>query len=162
MVQRIQSLYLIGVIVCQSLLFATALATFSGYDSSYNLSIFGFYKLTSAGAEQLLNYYTLMIVNVIIILFTWYIVMSYKNRRLQMRLASFNVLMLSAFIVLMFFDFDNANKFISEANNNNTKELSTTYGIGMALPVLSIILNIFAIRGIKKDDDLMKSADRIR
>ena len=35
-------------------------------------------------------------------------------------------------------------------------------GIGMFLPVVSIILLALANKAIKKDEDLVKSADRIR
>lgn len=162
MIQRIQSILMLGVAICQSLLFATALATFNGYNSSYNLSIFGFYKTTVGGEELLLNNYALMFVNLIIIIFSTYIIFNFKNRRLQMKLAGFNVLLISAFIVLMFFNFDNTKSFIALANSGADSQLKTTYGIGMVLPILAIILSILAIRAIKKDDDLVKSADRIR
>jgi predicted branched-subunit amino acid permease len=36
------------------------------------------------------------------------------------------------------------------------------YGIGIMLPSISILFIILAIRGIKKDERLIKSADRLR
>lgn len=162
MIQRIQSIYLLLVVICQSLLFATALATFSGYDSSFNLSLMGFYKLSSAGHEMLINSYALMAVNVVVILFSIFIIFSYKNRKKQIRFASFNILLICAFIVLMFYSFDNAKSFIDLSFNNQGAELSTTYGIGMILPFLSLVFNFMAIKGIRKDEELVKSADRIR
>lgn len=162
MIQRIQSIYLLLVVICQSLLFATALATFSGYDSSFNLSLMGFYKLSSAGHEMLINSYALMAVNVVVILFSIFIIFSYKNRKKQIRFAAFNILLICAFIVLMFYSFDNAKSFIDLSFNNQGAELSTTYGIGMILPLLSLVFNFMAIKGIRKDEELVKSADRIR
>lgn len=162
MIQRIQSIYLLLVVICQSLLFATALATFSGYNSSFNLSLMGFYKLSSAGHEMLINSYALMAVNVVVILFSIFIIFSYKNRKKQIRFASFNILLICAFIVLMFYSFDNAKSFIDLSFNNQGAELSTTYGIGMILPFLSLVFNFMAIKGIRKDEELVKSADRIR
>lgn len=35
-------------------------------------------------------------------------------------------------------------------------------GIGMFLPIVSIVLLVFANRAIKKDEDLVKSVDRLR
>ena len=35
-------------------------------------------------------------------------------------------------------------------------------GIGMFLPILAILLIVLANKAIKKDEDLVKSADRLR
>lgn len=35
-------------------------------------------------------------------------------------------------------------------------------GIGMLLPIVSIVLLVLANRAIKKDEDLVKSVDRLR
>ena len=40
--------------------------------------------------------------------------------------------------------------------------LNTSFGLGILLPVLSLILTYLAIRGIKKDQELLRSIDRIR
>jgi hypothetical protein len=62
----------------------------------------------------------------------------------------------------MFFGFDNAKSFLNISSTAQTAELSTTYGIGMMLPLLSLIFCLLAIRGIRKDEELVRSADRIR
>lgn len=162
MIQRIQSVYLLLIVIFQSLLFATALATFSSYETSFNLSLMGFYKLSSAGHELLINSYALMAVNILLILFTLFIIFSFKNRKKQMRFAAFNFLLLSGFIVLMFYSYDNAKSFLDLSFNNQGEELSTTFGIGMILPLLSLVCNFLALKGIKKDEELVRSADRIR
>lgn len=162
MIQRIQSVFLLLVVICQGLLFATALATFSTYETSFNLSLMGFYKLSSAGHEMLQNSYALMAVNIVVIIFTSIIIFSFKNRKKQIKLAAFNILLLCGFIVLMFYSYDNAKSFLDRSFNNQGAELSTTYGIGMILPLLSLVFNFLAIKGIRKDEELIKSADRIR
>jgi hypothetical protein len=162
MIQRIQSIYLLLVIVFQSLLFVTALATFNSYETSFNLSLMGFYKLSSAGHEMLINSYALMAMNLVVILFSAFIIFSFKNRKKQIKLAAFNFLLICTFIVLMFYSFDNAKSFLDLSLNNQGAELSTTYGIGMILPLLSLVFNFLAIKGIRKDEELVKSADRIR
>jgi len=162
MIQRIQSVYLLLIVICQSLLFATALATFSSYETSFNLSLMGFYKLSSAGNEMLINSYALMAVNVLVILFSVFIIFSFKNRKQQIKLAAFNFLLICGFIVLMFYAFDNAKSLLDNSYNTHGAELSTTYGIGMILPILSLIFNFLALKGIRKDEELVRSADRIR
>jgi hypothetical protein len=162
MIQRIQSIYLFLIVICQGLLFATALATFSSYETSFNLSLMGFYKLSSAGQEMLINSYALMAVNIVLILFSLFVIFSFKNRKKQIKLAAFNILLICGFIVLMFYSFDNAKSFLDRSFNNQGAELSTTYGIGMILPLLSLVFNFLAIKGIRKDEELVRSADRIR
>ena len=53
---------------------------------------------------------------------------------------------------------------INELNNTMPTEDKGNghYGIGAILPVFSLILLILALRGIIKDDKLVKSTDRLR
>jgi glucan phosphoethanolaminetransferase (alkaline phosphatase superfamily) len=162
MIQRIQSIYLMLIVICQSLLFATALATFTSYETSFNLSLMGFYKLSSAGNDMLINSYSLVVVNILVILFSLFVIFSFKNRKKQIKLAAFNFLLICSFVVLMFYSFDNAKSLLDNSYNTQGSELSTTYGIGMILPILSLIFNFLAIKGIRKDEELVRSADRIR
>jgi hypothetical protein len=39
---------------------------------------------------------------------------------------------------------------------------SDNYGIGAMLPSIAVLLFILAIRGIRKDENLIRSADRLR
>ncbi len=162
MIQRVQSIYLLLIAICQSLLFFTALATFTSYENSFNLSLFGFYKLSSSGNEMLINNYALMVVNVLMILFSIYIIFGFKNRKKQIKLTAFNFLLICAFIVLMFYSYDNAKNLLDSTFNDKPSDTSTTFGIGMILPLLSMVFNFLAMRGIKKDEEMVNSADRIR
>lgn len=162
MIQRVQSVYLLLVMICQATLFATSLATFSSYENSYYLGLTGFYKLSSAGEELLVNSYALMALDILIIVYSAVVIFSFKNRKKQIRLAGFNMLLLSGFILLMFFSFDNARSVLNISATAQTAELSTTYGLGMILPLLSLLFCFLAIRGIRKDEELIRSADRIR
>ncbi len=162
MIQRIQSVYLLLIAICQALLFTTALATFTGYDSSFNLSLMGFYKIGVAGHEMLLNSYALMAVNILIILLSVFIIFNFKNRKKQILFTAFNFLLICGFVVLMFYHYDNAKSLIDKAYNSSEAEISTTFGIGMMLPLLSIVFNFMALRALKKDEELVKNANRIR
>ena len=52
--------------------------------------------------------------------------------------------------------------FVYQSLNLSGETLVSEKGIGMFLPVVSIILLALANKAIKKDEDLVKSADRIR
>lgn len=164
MIQRVQSLFLLSATVCQIVLYFTALATFTSFDTVYNLSLFGFYKLTANGNVQLLNAYALFFINILVIALAVYTIFVYKNRKKQIKLASLNILLVCFFVVLIFYHFENA-KTLLLANQSNTDSAilpETTYGLGVIMPVISIIFHLLAIRGIRKDEALVRSADRIR
>lgn len=52
--------------------------------------------------------------------------------------------------------------FVYQSLNLSGETAVSEKGIGMFLPIVSIILLVLANKAIKKDEDLVKSADRIR
>ena len=76
----------------------------------------------------------------------------YKNRQLQFVLGRLNIIL--NFFLLGFFVYQSLN--LSGETSVSEK------GIGMFLPIVSIVLLVFANKAIKKDEDLVKSVDRLR
>ena len=76
----------------------------------------------------------------------------YKNRQLQFVLGRLNIIL--NFFLLGFFVYQSLNL------SGETSVLEK--GIGMFLPIVSIVLLVFANKAIKKDEDLVKSVDRLR
>ena len=76
----------------------------------------------------------------------------YKNRKQQFVLGRVNVIL--NLILLGLFVFWSLN--ISGESNISEK------GIGMVIPIVSIVLLVLANKAIKKDEDLVKSVDRLR
>jgi cytochrome c biogenesis factor len=76
----------------------------------------------------------------------------FKNRKLQFVLGRLNILL--NLILLGLFVYWSLN--ISGESNISEK------GIGMLIPVLSIVFLVLANKAIKKDEDLVKSVDRLR
>ena len=76
----------------------------------------------------------------------------YKNRMLQIRMTIFNSLLLVgyyiAFLAFYFALKNDANMF--------------RVGWALCLPLVSIILNILAVRAIGRDEVMVKAADRLR
>ena len=79
-------------------------------------------------------------------------VFSYKKRQTQFVYNRLNMIL--NFILL--------GLFVYQSLNLSGEASVSEKGIGMFLPVVSIILLALANKAIKKDEDLVKSADRIR
>jgi len=76
----------------------------------------------------------------------------FKNRKLQFVLGRVNILV--NFFLLGFFVYWT----LMVPGEMNISEK----GIGMFVPVISIVFLVLANKGIKKDEDLVKSVDRLR
>lgn len=76
----------------------------------------------------------------------------YKNRILQIRFTSFNSLILLGFYIAA----------ITFYIMMDTTQFSFRINWALCLPAISIILNLLAIRGIAKDEALVRAANRIR
>jgi len=79
-------------------------------------------------------------------------IFSYKKRQTQFVYNRLNMIL--NFILL--------GLFVYQSLNLSGETLVSEKGIGMFLPIGSIILLALANKAIKKDEDLVKSADRIR
>lgn len=79
-------------------------------------------------------------------------IFSYKNRKNQFVINRLN--MISNVILL--------GLFVYQSLNLSGESQLSEKGIGMLLPILSIVALVFANRAIKKDEELVKSVDRLR
>ncbi len=77
---------------------------------------------------------------------------SFKNRKFQFVLGRLNIIM--NFILLGFFVY----QLLMPPGESQISEK----GVGIFIPILSIVLLVLANRAIKKDEDLVKSVDRLR
>ncbi|MEH6761208.1 MAG: DUF4293 domain-containing protein [Maribacter arcticus] len=85
------------------------------------------------------------------ILAIWSIV-QFKNRKTQFVINRLNMI-LNVFLLGFF---------VYRSLNLSGEALVSEKGIGMLIPVFSIIFLVLANRAIKKDEDLVKSVDRLR
>ncbi len=79
-------------------------------------------------------------------------IFSFKNRKSQFMMGRLNIIL--NFILLGFFVYQSLN--LSGETKVSEK------GIGMFIPIISIVLLALANKAIKKDEDLVKSVDRLR
>lgn len=79
----------------------------------------------------------------------------YRNRKLQINLGKLSILLILVLLVIsVYFTFQDMQSIGSG--------YSIRPQIGAFLPFVSVLLLVFAVRGIKKDDKLVKSMDRLR
>jgi hypothetical protein len=81
----------------------------------------------------------------------------FKKRILQMRLNSFNIVLMLFQIIAMVAYF-----FYFKSNAVAEEALPTHISLPFALPIINIILTYLAIRAIGKDEALVRSLDRLR
>ncbi|MGO1585666.1 DUF4293 domain-containing protein [Mesonia sp.] len=136
MIQRIQSVYLFLIITVVAL-------------GSYFLSLWTNESGESVYAIDRLYIFGAFSVSSILALVTIFL---YKNRKLQFVVNRLNIIL--NFILLGFFVY-------WSLMVPGEMQISEN-GIGMFLPIISIVLLVMANKAIKKDEALVKSVDRLR
>lgn len=79
----------------------------------------------------------------------------FGDRKRQVRMSVMGIVANSSFISLMLFT-------VTRWQSETPPLLGGSYGIGSVLPVMSIILLVMAIIGIRRDEKLVRSVDRLR
>ncbi len=136
MIQRIQTIYLLlSAAVSAGLIFVLHLWT-----NSEDLPVF---------AKDEYLYLGLFLGSALLSLVS---IFSFKNRKFQFVLWRLNIIL--NFILLGFFVY----QLLMPPRESHISEK----GVGIFIPILSIVLLVLANKAIKKDEDLVKSVDRLR
>ncbi|MFW6327776.1 MAG: DUF4293 domain-containing protein [Bacteroidota bacterium] len=151
MIQRIQTIYLLFALIMMVLPFFIPYVEVMGQDGqTYHLMGQGIY--TEDG--QLLEYtYPTLIILAVSAIFSLVIIFLYKKRLLQLRLSVINLFLMLGSVVLMAY-------YLFQFHQNEPGLIR--YDFGFIFPVIAFILTILAFRAIKKDEILIRSAERIR
>lgn len=159
MIQRIQTIYLL---VAGLVLFGLFLFPYVHYNDLVGLGkdvkVTGVYG-TSAGLpthETGISYILQIIATVVIGLLPIFTIFKFKNRKTQIKLILLNVVLVILFAVWLYSSASGhlvtVNQFLGAA----------TIGVGFFLLPISIIFLSLALGAIRKDEKLIKSADRLR
>lgn len=155
MIQRIQTLYLLLIVVLTTVTLFSPVAGLQNADQAaiYEISYRGLLEKNTSGNQILANTWMLTALMGIVPILSFITILLYKKRLLQIRLIIFNLVMMAGFYGLMFIYLWQFGKSLD----------ATLYlEIPAAFPLVSIILSIMAIRAIGKDEALIKSLNRIR
>ena len=136
MIQRIQTLYLI----LSSGISAGLIFVFHLWTNTKGVKVFA------------LDDYMCLAVFLGSALLSLIAIFSFKNRKFQFVLGRLNILL--NFILLVIF--------VTQSLNLSGETNVSENGIGMLLPIFSIVCLVLANKAIKKDEDLVKSVDRLR
>ncbi len=136
MIQRIQTLYLVLVALCSGILpFVFSLWTIPGDHMVF-------------AKDNLLILAAFLVIAVLAII----AIFLFKKRQHQFVLNRLNMI-LNLFLLGFF---------VYRSLNLSGETAVSEKGIGMLIPVFSIVFLVLANRAIKKDEDLVKSVDRLR
>lgn len=155
MLQRIQSVYLFMVFVFAVLFAVLPLANFSGDDLFITLRLLNYNAFFSETAfSPGWQGIVLIIVWALSLTLTVFMTFQYRNRLFQVKLGKLNILFHVGLILVAFSFIDSL--------RNQLDGVEFNYGAGVLFPVISLIFILMAIKAIKRDEALVRSADRIR
>jgi len=154
MIQRIQTVFLFLAIIALVLFNMNPYWIILPSDNgeSFRLMSYGFVSYIAGDATTEYGLYTVVAgISGIAVILLLIEVFSYKNRLLQMKLAIGNSFLMSLNLGLMTY-------FVISLQN----EYEGSFGLGLFIYAMAMLLNIVARRFIQKDEKLVKSVDRLR
>jgi|SRR5690554_723781 len=153
--QRIQSLYLFLAILLNGFAFILNIGELKIEGMDYHFSFFGLTEFSTG--EMLYASTSLAVINIVSIFISLLVILMFKKRQLQIKLCQLNLFVQLILLVAIFFLFDAA------ANSLNLDtEVLLEYGPATYLVIVPLVFIYLAIRAIKKDEALVRAADRIR
>ncbi|GAB5539456.1 MAG: DUF4293 domain-containing protein [Salibacteraceae bacterium] len=151
MLQRIQSLYILLALICLGIGLVLPWSSYAVNGAEYVLT--GASSNVSGVSHLPLTF--ALIVGIVLMIVT---VILFRNRAQQMRLINITwvqiIVIVGMFALVHYRDI--------EALTLNGVDPELNYGLAPVLPLVAAILLWMAKRAIKKDEDLVKSVDRLR
>jgi hypothetical protein len=159
MIQRIQTIYLLIAAICGLILFFTPLFTLvpgelSVLGDTFRFFLSGVIQINKDASLMLVRHWPLILILALAILLQVYAIFQYKKRPLQVSLVRYSTIILLAFCGL------------STYYTLQLRRLAPghvyKFEYGWILVGVIFIAAFLAIRAIKKDEALVRSADRLR
>jgi hypothetical protein len=155
MIQRIQTVYLFLVFLFALIFLFLPLGTIDIGGVLFDIKS---WRIVSANGSEILEhagFFRIIVVSVpfLVMILSLITTFQYKQRLLQIRLGKLNLLLHVLLVVVTFFYLDS----IRIAFNANL-----TYAAGIIFPLISMILVVLANRAIRRDENLVRAADRLR
>ncbi len=164
MLQRLQTLFLILVVIANVLLFnfnlwsgkavndqgkARETVILNVLEIEYNVSE----KEKSNKTQSTIWLTALVIISTIAAVAA---ILLFKNRNLQLKISRFGMLLEAALIAVIFFYVDEAQTFFTHENK------ASSYEFGVFLPMIGVVCFFLANMFIIRDERLVRSAERLR
>lgn len=160
MIQRIQSVYLLLVAVSGILMFFFPLVSLvpsatSAAPTVYHLSALKVELLDAGSVSVYVRYWPSLVVNVLVIAFSVFTLLQFRKRPFQIKCANFLLLLIVCELVLLAFN-------VERLKSSVAPDHITSYNVFSVIPVIQVMLARFAVSAIRKDEALVRSADRLR
>ncbi len=156
MIQRIQSVYLFLVVASMASLFflpfSSVETTENNITSMHVFEVMGHKTFQDNVQTQNAPFYPILILTVVVIVLSLLNLFLYKHRLKQIRLCQLIMLLIVVLVVLIF----------QQSETRATDVTHVVYHVGTYITVISIVWVFLASKAIKKDEDLVRSADRLR
>ncbi len=154
MIQRLQSFYLLLTTLLGILFLSGEIVRFSDGINELFINLQGLSRhVENSGTEIVEKHLHFTILMLLVPFLSLVIIMFYKNRKLQMRLTIILIFLILVQIIAV-------THYSLHIISNMGAELIP--GVKLIIPVLMLILASLAYRGIKKDENLVRSYDRLR
>lgn len=155
MIQRIQSVYLFLISVFSAILMHNSIILYSDRSGSvFKFSYLSLMKSTGGqGFETIEKLWPFTVILIAVLVLSLITIFFFKKRNVQVILTG---------ILIGFISFLNLAALHNSYLIISRYSASIIPGIKMILPLIMLILSILAYKGIKKDDRLVKSYDRLR
>ena len=150
--QRAQTIYLALVIISMSLTLMLPFAIFPLESEDITFNLFGL----SPESDSASVWFPYNIVIALIIGLALFGVTQFKNRKRQLNLGKINYLLILGMVVMLFIDTSRL------AGELGLSEDRIKYQFGLYMPVIAFAFTFLANRSIKKDEELVKSVERLR
>ncbi len=157
MIQRKQTVFLLLAALCGALTFLFPVDSFMRGDQAFEFRTTGFFMADGTqvvDADVKIPFAPVIaLVSVLLVV----VVFLYKNRQRQLLLTRTANLMTMAVVVFLFITDNSVRSYLAQG-----ERVENTFGISAGLPLLMIVFILLAERGIRKDEALVKSMDRLR
>lgn len=161
MIQRKQTIYLALALGCQIMMLFVSIFTVSTQDMGQTIKgSFGAHGVQGEGYSQEMHIYLIFVT---LALLSFLGIMLYKKRGRQLMICRINLILniLVVFALSLFF-YVGKNIVSDQLIEKGFEQVEFEMATGFFVAVAAIPFLIMAIRGIKSDEKLLKSIDRIR
>ncbi len=157
MLQRKQTLFLALAVLAGLLTFLFPVDTFTRGEQTFVFRTTGFFTgdgipVTDAAAKV-----PFAVLVGVLCAFLVVVAFMYGNRPRQLRLAGAANLLLVAVQVFLFITDNSMRAYLEQGGR-----VHNSYGLSAFLPLVMVVFVLLAMRGIRKDEELVKSMDRLR
>jgi hypothetical protein len=156
MIQRIQTVYLALVFLLVAAMSFLPLIVFHADETVFYMNLFRFEGGANFALHPVLpNIWPLPILASLLAILSIISIFRFRNRRQQLLINSLNMLVNFGLLVLIFVFADAAAKLVEVEDR-------VIYDVAAYFPILTVLFLILANRSIRKDEKLVKAADRLR